>query len=131
METLLQNPDLTLRDYRGEQLDANALLDRITRLAFCVTDRNGCFVEVNEAYTEFYGYSREELLGQHFTMVVPEAFRAYAADIHDRFIAGEVEMPGEWEVQRRNGEVVRIHAEAIRIEGEGGNSKLTVIEPIR
>jgi PAS domain S-box-containing protein len=131
MSTLLQNPAVKLVDYQGEQLEPGQLIERITRLAFCITDQHGNFVEVNDAYTEFYGYSREELIGNHFTMVVPEAYRDYAADVHNRFIAGEVEMPAEWQVQRRNGELVRIYAEAIRVEGEGGNSKLTVIEPIR
>ncbi len=131
MNTLLENPALKLVDYQGEQLKADQLLERITQLAFCITDSNGYFVEVNDAYTQFYGFSREELLGNHFTIVVPEAYRDYAADVHNRFIAGEVEMPAEWEVQRRNGERVRIMAEAIRVEGEGGISKLTVIEPIR
>lgn len=129
METLLANPQLTLTDYTGTQLETEVLLTRIARLAFCVTNQTGHFVEVNDAYTQLYGYSREELIGSHFSMVLPEEFRAYATGVHNDFIAGAVEMPNEWTVMNKAGRLIRIQAEAIRVEEDNDPpSKLTVID---
>ena len=129
MTTLLSNPELVLTDYTGTQLASDVLLKRLEHLAFCVTDAHGRFVEVNRAYEQLYGYSWAELQGQHFSMVVPEENRAYASGLHNEFISGLKEMPAEWEVMAKDGTLIRIHAEAIRIEDEEGQpSKLTVIE---
>lgn len=129
METLLLNPSLTITDHTGEKLQTQALLDRVLKLAFCVTDSDGNFVEVNDNYTQLYGYSRQELIGKHFSMVVPKEYREYATGVHNQFIDGLKEMPAEWVVQRKNGELVKIFAEAIRVEEEDGTpNKLTVIE---
>lgn len=129
MTTLLANPDLVLTDHSGTQLATEPLLRRLQNLAFCVTDAQGCFVEVNRAYEQLYGYTWAELQGQHFAMVVPAENRAYATQMHNDFIAGVKEMPGEWQVMAKDGTLIRIHAEAIRIEDEQGQpSKLTVIE---
>jgi two-component system CheB/CheR fusion protein len=129
METLLLNPALTITDYTGEKLQTEPLLNRLQKLAFCVTDQNGNFVEVNDNYIALYGFTQQELIGNHFSMVVPEEYRTYATRIHNEFIAGLKEMPAEWTVQRKSGELVKIFAEAIRVEEEDGTpNKLTVIE---
>lgn len=39
----------------------------------CLTDENGCFVEVNPAYCKLYGFTPEELIGQSFTVHFPHA----------------------------------------------------------
>jgi PAS domain S-box-containing protein len=39
----------------------------------CLTDENGCFVEVNPAYCKLYGLTPEELIGQPFTVHFPHA----------------------------------------------------------
>lgn len=129
MNTLLLNETLTLKDHAGEVLNPQHLLSRLETLAFCVTDHEGNFLEVNEAYTQLYGYSQEELLGKHFTLVVPEAYKTYLAELHKRFIAGDVEIPTEYTVQRKDGSLVKIIAEAVRVEDpEEGTSKLTIID---
>lgn len=40
-------------------------------VGICLTDENGYFVQVNPAYCELYGYTREELIGQSFTIHFP------------------------------------------------------------
>jgi PAS domain S-box-containing protein len=116
-------------DYNGVAVSSNQVLDKVEGLAFCVTDHTGRFVEVNNAYTQLYGYSEAELIGNHFTMVLPAEYREYGAKVHDEFIGGAVEMPQEWTVMRKDGSLVRINAEAVRCEKGGEQpSKLTIIE---
>lgn len=121
----------TYQNYWGTKLPHEFILDKIKKLAFCLTDEKGYFLEVNSAYCELYGYTEEELIGNHFSMVLPEPFRAYATGIHDQFIAGADEMPGQWTVQNKAGEMMQIHAEAIRCQTkEGTTTKMTLIEKL-
>jgi len=78
----------------------------------CLTDSQGHFVDVNAAYTRIYGYSREELIGQHFTMVViPEQHEA-VIKLYDDFLVGRPEMPAEWRVRRKDGQEIIIDVTA-------------------
>ncbi|MFQ3596932.1 MAG: PAS domain S-box protein [Chloroherpetonaceae bacterium] len=99
-------------------------------MAICVTDKNGNYVEVNDAYLELYGYTREELIGKHFSMVVPEHYRAEATRIHDAFIAGAPEMPAEWVVVRKNGELRNIYVVPTLMVKDGMTCKVTAIADI-
>ncbi|APE30389.1 sensor domain-containing diguanylate cyclase [Halomonas aestuarii] len=99
-------------------------------IGICVTDAEGRFEMVNPAYCEFYGYREEELLGQPFTMVVPEANRPLLDELHARFIEGDSDMEAtqEWEVQGRDGEPRNILAKAARIlDGQGHAKKVTFV----
>ncbi len=67
--------------------DAEALLRAVYNSAdigMCVTDSEGKFVEVNPAYCRTYGYTREELVGQHFIKVLPPEIREWAKKITRR-----------------------------------------------
>ncbi|MYL23357.1 GGDEF domain-containing protein [Vreelandella massiliensis] len=90
-------------------------------IGICITDANGNFEMVNPAYCAFYGYEKEELIGQHFTLVVPKAYRDQLSQMHDTFIAGDdIELRQEWEVRCKNGETRTIIAEAARVHGDDG-----------
>jgi len=78
----------------------------------CITDKGGNFVEVNRAYCKIYGYSREELIGKHFSMVVPIENRQAANQLHEDFFDNENEIPQEWIVQRKNGDYLNIFVSA-------------------
>ena len=84
-------------------------------IGICVTDENRRFVRVNDAYCETYGYTREELIGQPFTRVLPEGIRETAARMHDEFLAGGDESAGEWQVLRKDGSVRDIIVTAGRV----------------
>ncbi|TVP46268.1 MAG: sensor domain-containing diguanylate cyclase [Halomonas sp.] len=94
-------------------------------IGICITSPSGHFEMVNPAYCEFYGYRQEEVLGQHFTLVVPESNRAILSALHDDFMQGNEsqELRQEWDVVTRNGEFRTIIAEAARIEGEDGEPR--------
>ncbi|MCO7247189.1 sensor domain-containing diguanylate cyclase [Halomonas sp. Mc5H-6] len=123
--------------------DIHQLLDQSKRntenvikaapLGICITDPQGYFEMVNPAYCDFYGYAEEELLGQHFTMLVPDANRETLHDLHDSFIEGEErhELRQEWEVIGKGGKTHTIIAEAARIIGfDGQPRKVTFIVDI-
>lgn len=123
--------DVYQRFHRSQRNTENVI--NSAPLGICITNPQGQFELVNPAYCEFYGYREEELLGKHFTMVVPQAYRATMSDLHDLFIEGEDthELRQEWEVRCKSGEVRTIIAEAARIEGDdGAPRKVTFIVDI-
>ena len=109
-----------------------ALIYESAQIGMCLTDEHGLFVNVNPAYCIQYGYTKEELLGNHFSMVVPEALKEIATQMHDDFIAGSmVELPGEWEVVRKSGEIRKIFVTAGRFQdSEGKRYKVTTVADV-
>lgn len=102
-----------------------------TPVGVCITNEHGIFEFVNPAYCRFYRYEPEELLGQHFTLVVPPENKALMRSLHTRFIDGQNEVRGEWTVVDRDGNPRQIIADATRILGDDGKQrKVTFIVDI-
>ena len=113
--------DVTEQRKRERDLrQTRKLLDSIIESAgvgICVTGADGRFVRVNPAYVDTYGWSREELIGEPFTKVLPPADRAGGMAAHDRFIYNRIdEIPSEWRVQRKDGTLRSVIVTAGRIE---------------
>lgn len=101
---------------------------RSAPIGICITDSQGMFRRINRAYCEFYGYSESELLGNHFTKVVPSSHRAELSKLHDDFILGGIELRGEWPVQDARGDIKYVLADACRITAvDGTYHKVTFI----
>ena len=94
-------------------------------IGICITTPSGHFEMVNPAYCDFYGYQPEELLGQHFTQVVPEESRAVLSALHEEFMQGNEnqELRQEWDVVIKNGERRTVITEAARIEADDGEPR--------
>ncbi|WP_017730461.1 PAS domain S-box protein [Nafulsella turpanensis] len=84
-------------------------------LAVCILDQKGCFVRVNEHYCRLYGYSRQELLGQHFTLLLPPAQKRAQTGLHDAFILKAEEPLAELEVLHKNGQSIYVKSHAVRL----------------
>ncbi len=71
--------DITRRKRAEEALKASELrfrsLFEFSPDAIIVSDSGGKIVELNNQVQKFFGYTREELLGQTIEMLVPERFR--------------------------------------------------------
>lgn len=63
-------------------------------IGICITDTNGYFTDVNTTYCDTYGYTREELIGKPFTVVVPEDNHSTLEKLHKDFIQREYELQG-------------------------------------
>ncbi|WP_328983715.1 PAS domain S-box protein [Thiorhodovibrio winogradskyi] len=117
---LIQAPHLTSSNMN------DCMMMRIihaTPLALCVTNEQGIFEYANPAYCMFYGYAPSELIGNHFTKVVPPASRQKLIELHDQFVAGGSEIRGEWTVVDRAGASHTILADAVKIIGEDGRPR--------
>jgi len=92
--------------------NAKQIIDGETELGICVTDETGKYVYVNSRYNQIYGYNDGELLGKHFTIVVPPENHGKLQTAHDMFIKNEYEIVRYWEVVRKGGERIQIQAAA-------------------
>ena len=101
-------------------------------LGICLTDKEGRFVAVNPAYCSIYGYREDELIGKHFTMVVPNEYKVFMRQLHDDFIIHRKEELGnEWDVVRKDGQKLHIYASAGILENIiGGPYKITTISDV-
>lgn len=100
-----------------------------TTLAICITNQAGNFVAVNDNYTQLYGFSKEELVGQSFTKVVPPDSRDNLKKYHDRFFVDKYEILRRWVVQNKAGEPMEIFADAgYSDQIEGAPHKVTLIQ---
>ncbi len=114
---------------RSEKLMSSIF--QVAATGICITDDRGIFYRVNDAYCAIYGYTRDELIGQHFTMMLPPDERATVAQMHDAFMAGETELPGEWIVMRKNGSLLAIYATAsLLVQEDGTRYKITSVTDI-
>ncbi|MFN3426113.1 MAG: PAS domain S-box protein [Candidatus Thermochlorobacter sp.] len=127
--------DLTAMKMLEDSLQENKdLLESVINTAaigICVTDEEGRYVIVNPAYCNTYGYSKEELLGQHFSMVIPAEDQLKASNTHSAFIAGDPHSSGEWRLQHKDGHLLDIYVTAGRlIRKDGKRFKVTTVENI-
>jgi diguanylate cyclase (GGDEF)-like protein/PAS domain S-box-containing protein len=107
------------------------LLDAIFEVAnvgICVTNEDGIFELVNDAYCRIYGYTKEELLGKPFTLVVPNDLKERATEMHRAFIEGEPELNSEWKVVRKDGRSLDVYVTAgLLVQEEGAKLKVTTV----
>ncbi|MCW2279418.1 PAS domain-containing hybrid sensor histidine kinase/response regulator [Heliophilum fasciatum] len=102
-----------------------------TPVGVCITDEAGYFLAVNPAYCRIYGYTADELVGQHFTVVVPPESRQLLCNLHERFIHYGSEIRGEWSVVNKSGKLITILADAALIhDADGQPQKATFVTDI-
>lgn len=119
----------------SEKWDPTVLLEVLfyaLPIGVCITDENGDFVYVNHAYCRLYGYRQSELLGRHFTVVVPKNNHNQLNAIHEGFINDDQdELPAVWEVLKKDGSRITISATARKFEGLAGKKfKVTTVTDI-
>ena len=98
-------------------------------IGVCITDRHGYYVSVNTAYCSIYEYSQEELIGQHFTVVVQEEDKAVLSTLHDDFISRKRELQGQWKVRSKEGHTFMILSNAAYLTDQdtGEPQKMTFV----
>jgi two-component system NtrC family sensor kinase len=101
-----------------------------TPLGICITNEDGIFEYVNDAYCRIYGYAPTELIGEHFTKIVAPDKIQFWRDLHDKYmrmsgeeIRGYSDIRTEWIVRHKDGKPITILADAARITSEDGKHK--------
>lgn len=96
-------------DYRPALADAP--------IGVAVTDENGFFEFVNAPYAAIYGYTENELIGKHFSVLIEPENLLYWKERHERFFAGNDDPRGEFPAKNKKGEALTLVIETARLTG--------------
>ncbi len=100
-------------------------------IGICLTDQHGLFTDVNAAYLDIYGYTREELIGKSFTTVIPLPDHAELENTHEDFFQNKQERAEVFTVKDKQGEEFEIFAHSTKIDIDDQNWRLmSFIAPI-
>lgn len=96
----------------NERLSAeNVLLRHLYEqapLGYQSLDENGCFLSVNQAWIDALGYSREEVIGRHFSDFLHPDWQSHFRENFPRFKAvGEI-LGVEFEMVRKDGSAILV-----------------------
>lgn len=102
-----------------------------TSTGISITDEKGMLYDVNSEYCKIYGYERDEMIGKHFTFALPEEIRESFSKMHDSFMQGTSELPGEFQMINTSGESVTVsYSSELLIRPDGARYKVTSIKDI-
>jgi len=97
-----------------------ASISNVAAIGLSIIDAQGHYVQVNPAYCSLYGYQAAELLGQPFTLLLPEKVDSAALHIHKAFLAGKEDFPVEWQALRKDGALLDVMITSGRLVLEDG-----------
>ncbi|MCS7018359.1 MAG: chemotaxis protein CheB [Cytophagales bacterium] len=78
-----------------------------TDIGISIADAQGRFVTVNPGLCQMLGYETYELIGQHFTIIIPPEYRKEANERH-RFCLEGNKISGEYKYLHRNGTLIDV-----------------------
>ena len=106
-----------------------AVLDALP-IGVCLTDETGHYRYMNDAYCAIYEYVRNEMIGQHYSVIMPPDQIATANEHYARLLTGDTGIPTERKRQRKDGTIIYIEAAnaLVRLPGEAKMVITTVRE---
>jgi len=124
---VITNRDITARLEAAEVMRLSeqrfrTLVERAP-VGACITDEHGVFEIVNDAYAALYGYTKEELEGQPFSLLFSPEQRGEAAALLAAYPAAARTTESEYEVVGKSGEPVTILATTVPLSGPHGGVK--------
>ena len=81
--------DVTERRQRKQELERYEAIVETVHDGIYVVDEDEYFTQVNEAYVELTGYSRQELLGSHVSTIIDSDVGGEAQRLEDELVSGE------------------------------------------
>lgn len=86
-------------------------------------DADERFVMVNRAFCEMTGYDRDEVLGEHVSLIIDEATHEQAGELHEGVESGEIDVAVlEYDLKTADGGTIPVEARFGPTEFEDGTS---------
>jgi PAS domain S-box-containing protein len=82
----------------------------VSPVGIAIADQEGRYVDVNPTYCQMFGYSREELLGQTFGLILVPEQKPLEATILNMALTTDPGAPSEWQVQARDGSILTVRS---------------------
>ncbi len=87
----------------------------------CIVDFNGNLVELNNNYAELFGYSKSELIGKHYSVLLTDDSKPVVDKNHKSVFNGTSVLKAEEKVKHKNGTFFYIQTTNFRVNDEQGN----------
>lgn len=123
---MVQARDVTakIRSERAQR-ESESLLGAILEtcgVGLCMCDHRGRHVTVNRAYCDLFGYRPEELVGRHYTKVLPPEEFEHGQSIFDSYMGGQAPavLVTELRGRRKDGTVLYVELSARVLIREDG-----------
>jgi len=114
--------------------DAVTLNDAILEalpIGVCLTDETGHYRFMNDAYCAIYEYVREDMIGQHYSVIMPPDQIDLANAHYKRLLSGDTGIPTERKRQRKDGSIIYIEAaNALVQDADGRKVVITTVREI-
>jgi len=115
----------------AKSLPLNEAILEALPIGVCLTDEGGYYRFMNDAYCAVYEYVREEMIGQHYSVIMPPDQIALANAHYERLLGGDTGIPAERKRQRKDGSIIYIEAaNALVMDGDGRKMVITTIRDI-
>ncbi|MBM5571679.1 MULTISPECIES: sensor domain-containing diguanylate cyclase [Deefgea] len=107
-----------------------ALFD-ISPAGIAIADQQGRYLQVNDSYCCLFGYSRAELIGNTFRLILTEQDQALEAMILNLALTQDRSAPTEWQVRHKSGRTLFVHSAFKTFFYSDGSAKiLTVLSDV-
>jgi diguanylate cyclase (GGDEF)-like protein/PAS domain S-box-containing protein len=112
-----------------ETLSLNEAILEALPIGVCLTDETGHYRFMNSTYCAIYEHVREEMIGQHYSVIMPPDQIALANTHYERLLKGDTGIPTERKRQRKDGSIIYIEAANALVRSPDG--KKMVITTVR
>lgn len=114
--------------YKEKVLDA---VFQVANLGICITNEEGIYTMVNEAYCKMYGYTQEELLGKLFTIILSPEDKEGTLSNYKYLMQNDVNSNYELKVINKKGESLNVYVTAGNFINEDGQKlRVTTVTDI-
>lgn len=116
---------------KGAEIEVVKSLIEVMPTGICISSEEGIFEMVNAAYAKLYGYTTEEMIGKHFTLVAPLESKELLKELHDYLMQQEYEVQNEWKLIDKHGTPKAILVNVTYLKNEGKRpQKITFVVDI-
>nr|WP_314901865.1 sensor domain-containing diguanylate cyclase [uncultured Deefgea sp.] len=103
-----------------------ALFD-ISPAGIGIADEQGRYLQVNDSYCCLFGYSRAELIGNTFGLILAEQDKSLEAIILNLALTQDQSAPTEWQVQHKSGRTLFVHSSFKTFIYPDGSAKIITV----
>jgi PAS domain S-box-containing protein len=100
----------------------NAIIDA-SKMGVCIVDHRNKIVEVNDLFCEIYGYDRESLLNQSYSVLKPENYRDRASLDYQNYIEGKHQQNSLRHILTKSGQRKTVYAFSAHLTDEKGHKQ--------
>jgi PAS domain S-box-containing protein len=106
--------------YKGEYYDLFKSIFDSAENGICIVDYDGKIVELNNLYADMFGFEKEELIGEHYSIVISEDSQDVVERNHGKIFNGTNILKAEEKVKHKNGTFLYVQTTNLRVNDEYG-----------